>query len=159
MKNCEFCEIYADRKEIIYENKHFFSRFDLFPLNPRHVEVLPKKHIVSLMDLTNEEWAYLKPAIKVTIKFIENIDMKLHYEKILKNPYSEKSAKMIMDAINSPFINKKPDAYNHGNNDGEAAGRTIHHLHWHIMPRYWEDVEDPRGGIRHIIPSKGNYKK
>jgi diadenosine tetraphosphate (Ap4A) HIT family hydrolase len=55
-------------------------------------------------------------------------------------------------------INKKPDGYNFGNNDGFAAGRTIHHLHIHIIPRYIGDVEDPRGGIRHIIPGMGNYK-
>ena len=47
--------------------------------------------------------------------------------------------------------------YNHGNNDGVAAGRTIHHFHWHIIPRYNGDVENPRGGIRYIISGKGNY--
>lgn len=50
-----------------------------------------------------------------------------------------------------------PDAFNLGVNDGEAAGRTIHHLHLHLIPRYVGDVENPRGGIRHIIPGKGDY--
>ncbi len=50
-----------------------------------------------------------------------------------------------------------PDAFNIGINDGEEAGRTIHHLHVHIIPRYKGDVENPKGGIRHIIPGKGNY--
>ena len=52
-----------------------------------------------------------------------------------------------------------PDAYNIGVNDGEAAGRTIHHLHIHMIPRYEGDVENPRGGVRHIIPGKGDYTK
>ncbi len=51
----------------------------------------------------------------------------------------------------------KPDAFNIGINDGEAAGRTIHHLHLHLIPRYTGDVENPRGGVRYIIPDKGNY--
>jgi diadenosine tetraphosphate (Ap4A) HIT family hydrolase len=51
----------------------------------------------------------------------------------------------------------KPDGFNIGINDGEAAGRTIHHLHFHLIPRYKGDVESPRGGIRNIIPGKGNY--
>ena len=51
----------------------------------------------------------------------------------------------------------KPDAFTIGVNDGEAAGRTIHHLHLHVIPRYIGDVENPRGGIRHIIPGKGDY--
>jgi diadenosine tetraphosphate (Ap4A) HIT family hydrolase len=50
-----------------------------------------------------------------------------------------------------------PDAFNIGVNDGEAAGRTIHHLHIHLIPRYLGDMENPRGGVRNIIPGKGNY--
>jgi len=50
-----------------------------------------------------------------------------------------------------------PDGFNIGINDGEAAGRTIHHLHIHLIPRYKGDVDNPRGGVRHIIPGKGNY--
>ena len=52
----------------------------------------------------------------------------------------------------------KPDAFTIGINDGEAAGRTIHHVHLHLIPRYVGDVENPRGGIRHIIPGKGDYR-
>lgn len=50
-------------------------------------------------------------------------------------------------------IDKKhnPDAYNIGINDGTAAGRTIDHLHVHIMPRYEGDVENPRGGVRNLL--------
>jgi diadenosine tetraphosphate (Ap4A) HIT family hydrolase len=51
----------------------------------------------------------------------------------------------------------KPAAYNLGLNDGRAAGRTIDHCHFHLIPRYEGDVDNPRGGIRHIIPGKGNY--
>lgn len=50
-----------------------------------------------------------------------------------------------------------PDAFNIGLNDGAEAGRTIHHVHQHLIPRYKGDVENPRGGVRHIIPGKGDY--
>jgi len=50
-----------------------------------------------------------------------------------------------------------PDGCNIGINEGYAAGRTIDHLHIHIIPRYKNDVENPRGGIRNIIPDKGSY--
>ena len=50
-----------------------------------------------------------------------------------------------------------PDAFNLGLNDGPAAGQTMLQLHFHIIPRYTGDVPDPRGGIRHIIPSKARY--
>ena len=51
----------------------------------------------------------------------------------------------------------QPDAYNIGINSGQAAGQTIPHLHVHLIPRYQGDHEDPRGGIRHIMPDKAKY--
>ncbi len=50
-----------------------------------------------------------------------------------------------------------PDSYNLGINDGLAAGQTVPHLHLHLIPRYDGDREDPRGGIRWIIPEKAQY--
>jgi superfamily II DNA or RNA helicase/diadenosine tetraphosphate (Ap4A) HIT family hydrolase/HKD family nuclease len=53
----------------------------------------------------------------------------------------------------------EPDGYNVGFNAGEAAGQTVGHLHIHVIPRYHGDVSDPRGGVRHVVPSKGNYMR
>ena len=50
-----------------------------------------------------------------------------------------------------------PDGYNVGINDGEAAGQTVLHLHVHLIPRYKGDSEDPRGGVRWIVPDKAKY--
>ena len=51
----------------------------------------------------------------------------------------------------------QPDGYNVGFNAGAAAGQTVGHLHIHVIPRYRGDMPDPRGGVRHVIPGKGNY--
>ena len=51
----------------------------------------------------------------------------------------------------------RPDGFNIGFNDGVAAGQTVDQLHLHVIPRYVGDVDDPRGGVRHVIPSRGNY--
>ena len=51
----------------------------------------------------------------------------------------------------------KPDGFNIGINNGEKAGQTIFHAHIHVIPRYSGDVDNPRGGIRHVIPGKGDY--
>ncbi len=48
-------------------------------------------------------------------------------------------------------------AFNIGINSGEAAGQTIFHCHIHLIPRRVGDVKNPRGGIRHLIPGKGDY--
>ena len=50
-----------------------------------------------------------------------------------------------------------PDSYNIGINDGPAAGQTVPHLHMHLIPRYKGDQDDPRGGVRWIIPEKAKY--
>jgi diadenosine tetraphosphate (Ap4A) HIT family hydrolase len=50
-----------------------------------------------------------------------------------------------------------PDGFNIGINSGEAAGQTVDRLHIHVIPRYRGDVEDPTGGVRHVIPDKANY--
>jgi len=52
---------------------------------------------------------------------------------------------------------KRPDCYNIGINDGQAAGQTVRHLHIHLIPRFEGDCEDPRGGIRWIFPGKADY--
>jgi diadenosine tetraphosphate (Ap4A) HIT family hydrolase len=50
------------------------------------------------------------------------------------------------------------DGFNIGMNCGESAGQTIFHCHVHLIPRRKGDVENPRGGVRHIIAGKGFYE-
>lgn len=50
-----------------------------------------------------------------------------------------------------------PDGYNIGLNAGQAAGQTIAHAHLHVIPRYKGDVDDPRGGVRWILPENAPY--
>jgi len=64
----------------------------------------------------------------------------------------------LVDEVRAILITEyQPDGFNVGFNAGEAAGQTIDHLHVHVIPRYEDDMSDPRGGVRHVIPEKGNY--
>jgi diadenosine tetraphosphate (Ap4A) HIT family hydrolase len=58
------------------------------------------------------------------------------------------------------FLDKeyKPDGYNIGLNCGTDAGQTIMHLHLHLIPRYKNDIDDPTGGVRGVIPEKRIYR-
>lgn len=50
-----------------------------------------------------------------------------------------------------------PDGYNIGINVGKWAGQSIPHLHIHVIPRYQGDVENPKGGVRGVIPQNKLY--
>lgn len=53
----------------------------------------------------------------------------------------------------------QPDGFNVGINVGAAAGQTIPHVHIHVIPRYKGDTQNPVGGVRNVIPGKGDYTK
>lgn len=53
--------------------------------------------------------------------------------------------------------NFNPDGFNIGININEVSGQTIWHAHIHLIPRYKNDVDNPQGGVRGVIPSKKTY--
>ena len=56
-------------------------------------------------------------------------------------------------------MDKKISAFNVGVNIGKDAGQSVMHCHLHLIPRRKGDVEDPRGGVRGVIPEKQKYKR
>jgi len=126
---CLFCERHDTTKhKIIAENEHAYARWDNFPVSDGHAEVVPKRHVVSFFQLTEQELLSMFSLLRIVVKKLE--------------PHP------------AYFI---PNGYTIGINEGEAAGRTVHHCHMHLIPRYKGDVPNPRGGIRNIIPGKGDY--
>jgi hypothetical protein len=53
----------------------------------------------------------------------------------------------------------KWEGFNIGLNYGKVAGQTVMWPHIHVIPRKAGDTEDPIGGVRNVIPGRGNYKK
>jgi len=56
-------------------------------------------------------------------------------------------------------LDKTITGFNVGVNIGKDAGQSIMHCHIHLIPRRKGDVEDPRGGVRGVIPAKQKYKR
>ncbi len=84
---------------------------------------------------------------------------KNHYESLFDAPAEEGAA--VWDLAREARLRLarelSPDGFTLGINDGAAAGQTVMHAHIHLIPRWWGDVTDPRGGIRWVIPEKARY--
>lgn len=65
----------------------------------------------------------------------------------------------LIEELRQKILSEDPsvNAFNIGINAGASAGQTIFHCHIHLIPRRTGDVENPRGGVRHLIPGKGFY--
>jgi diadenosine tetraphosphate (Ap4A) HIT family hydrolase len=121
--DCIFCrQDEPDINRIMCENRTFYARYDNFPANPGHVEIVPKRHVESFFDLSPEEIAEAYDLLR-------------------------KARDRIVREV------EPPHGYTIGVNEGEAAGQSIRHLHLHLIPRYHDDVKDPRGGIRQAAPN------
>jgi diadenosine tetraphosphate (Ap4A) HIT family hydrolase len=68
---------------------------------------------------------------------------------------SEKLIKLIRERIVED--DKTVEGFNIGLNCGRVAGQTVLHAHIHLIPRRKGDTEDPRGGVRGVIPEKQRY--
>ena len=144
MKDCSFCKMFNERKYIQYEDSLFWGMFDFNPVSPGHILIIPKKHVIDLDSLSKDGWDRLQRSIRDIIHLIETTDLKQIYQSIIDLHVSDNSVWFATQALNNPNINKKPDAYNHGINDGKAAGRTVDHLHWHIIvPEIGPDGQIP----------------
>ena len=84
---------------------------------------------------------------------------KRHVAEYFDATTEEKAA--INELINEMKIiidkNHSPDGYNIGVNIGKAGGQSVPHIHIHMMPRFLGDIENPRGGVRGVIPKKQKY--
>ena len=107
--------------------KYWMATFDQYPVSPGHMLLIPKRHCKTFFDLNKSELDELSDFIFQAKEYLAN------------------------------RLPKKPDGYNIGCNCGEAAGQTVMHMHMHLIPRYAGDVENPRGGVRGVIPNKQKY--
>jgi len=108
-------------------NAFAFAFHDRFPVSPGHTLVVTRRPVATFFEATPEEQA-------AVMALVVEMQRRLEAE-----------------------LDPKPDGWNVGFNSGAAAGQTVFHLHVHLIPRYTSDVDDPRGGVRHVIPSKANY--
>lgn len=121
---------FCDIKSQLYINSHFSVVRDGFPVSPGHLLIIPNNHVDDFV-----QW-------------------------MIRNNYCLAAfSDAMMAAIEIMKREALIDGYNFGINKGSAAGQTIVHAHAHMIPRFCGDTKDPVGGVRNVIPGKGNYLK
>jgi len=104
---------------------------------------------------------FIKDAYSVTVGQVGAIP-KRHVDDYFGLVQAEINAiNQLLTSYKSELVKKDPTitGFNIGANCGEDAGQTIFHCHVHLIPRRKDDVDDPTGGVRSVIPDKANYKK
>lgn len=74
---------------------------------------------------------------------------KRHVESFTELSYDE--AIEVMVVIRQIKESSSTKSFTIAINDGPLAGRTVPHLHIHVIPRHESDVPDPRGGVRQLF--------
>ncbi|MBX9786969.1 MAG: HIT family protein [Alphaproteobacteria bacterium] len=127
IKNCLFCQIGSQK-----DNPNIIRKF-------KHCFAIYDKfpvnpgHVLIIPFHHTETWFTATEDIRLDI-ILALHDMKSHLDH-----------------------NFSPPGYNMGVNCGLVAGQTVFHLHMHLIPRYVGDMDNPRGGIRGVIPYKQKY--
>ena len=132
---CIFCAIRDKAENVvnltIYETDTFIISVNLYPYNPGHLIIFPRKHLEHYEELSADDALELH---QLTVQSLQ----------ILKEVYT-------------------PQGFNMGFNEGRVAGASIEHLHFHLVPRYANEigfldiinndriiVEDPRQSVTKI---------
>ena len=92
-----------------------------------------------------------------------------HHTLIISNRHIDDYFKLTSEELNElnqilkeqkeklKLLDSTISGYNVGVNVGKDAGQSIMHCHIHLIPRRKGDVDDPKGGVRGVIPSKQKY--
>ena len=126
-----FCALEASGR-VLLENELALCIADAYPVTPGHSLVIPRRHVGDGLALHQPEWNAVV--------------------ELLKRRREQLSAQDASISGWAGLLNARG-----GLNSGEAAGQKVFHAHWHLIPRREGDCEEPRGGVRGVIPGRQGY--
>lgn len=122
MDNCIFCKIVAKQipAAVVYEDEDVLAFKDINPAAPVHLLVIPKQHVSTLSDCTEEHTAVLGKMLALAPKLAKEngIDVKIGADGKPNGGFKT-------------LINSGPD-----------GGQEVYHLHLHMYggPRPWRGL-------------------
>jgi diadenosine tetraphosphate (Ap4A) HIT family hydrolase len=129
---CVFCALEGSGR-VLLENELALCIADAYSVTPGHSLVIPRRHVADGLALHQPEWNAVVELLKLRREQLSDQDAAISGWAGLLN------------------------ARGGGVNSGEAAGQTVFHAHWHLIPRREGDCEEPRGGVRGVIGGRQVY--
>ena len=108
---------------MLLENELALCIADAYPVSEGHSLVIPRRHGADGLELHQPEWNAVVELLKLRRDQLRAQDASISGWAGLLNARG-------------------------GLNSGEAAGQTVFHAHWHLIPRREGDCAEPRGGVR-----------
>lgn len=122
--DCPFC---GDTNRILYESERCYITYALAPYHKHHLLVVPKKHKESIFKLSNDEKSDID---KILIKSIKILNTLGYFDTAV-------------------IVREGPITQN-----GKVIGKTIRHLHYHVIPNTRIGDVDHKGITRYIMDEK-----
>jgi len=121
-----------DSGRVLLENELALCIADAYPVSEGHCLVIPRRHGADGLELHQPEWNAVVELLKLRREQLSGLDATISgWAGLLKA--------------------------RGGLNSGEAAGQTVFHAHWHLIPRRTGDDKSPRGGVRGVVKGKQHY--
>src|SRR3989344_3547560 len=115
---CVFCEL-CRTGAATAKHGPFWMMFDRHPVVPGHMLIIPKRHVMFLRELNDEEASTLLFALEQAVLNFREHNLRRIYEDYWANPVSPTAAWFARQALDHPRLHTKPDGYNYGLNEGE----------------------------------------
>ena len=87
MGDCIFCKIIKGEipSKKVYEDEEILAFYDINPVTPIHILVIPKKHIASLADIQKEDEVLVGKIYGVINKISEDLEFKKDGYRVIVN--------------------------------------------------------------------------
>ena len=122
MDNCIFCKIAAKQipAQVVFEDDDLLAFKDINPAAPVHLLVIPKQHIDTLSDTTDEHTVLLGKMLALAPKLAREHGV----------------------AVTQGADGKRGGGYKTLINSGPNGGQEVYHLHLHMYggPRPWRGL-------------------
>ncbi len=109
-----FCDSEQTEKSVFFESKYFMLLYDVKPVVPGHILFVPKRHVLDFTELNDEEEEDFHKTFKEIVP------------RILK------------------IYGSTENSYDFVSQVGRYSGRSVEHLHIHVLPRSKNDAYSGR---------------